>query len=647
MLTKKHITDNLDKIVAILGLTLGLGGTLWLALTSARYIYTASTIALVVICAAYLGLSKRLPRSALSSTAASSSLHLVLNIAFFALLAGSFLSIALASQPYVRPQGYFICTILAVAVLAAEILLLPARKGATGFVLAKTIIIALSLVWSQYLTFPTVLGSDPWYHQAFTTTILDAQHIPEGYAYSRLPGMHLMVGATSLITGLSYKMASIFSISLLQTVCNLAFVFLLGKLIHSAKAGLLAALVLGIANHYINLGWAPIPTTMAAIFIPIIILLLFKLRREKEKRVVTTSLILLFFAALILTHTVTALCMALLLLGFWVGSRIYDWLFRERDLAPAINLALVVIFIVAMLGWWAYCGRISYLAKPAQTLVPASTAPGAPASEAYLVNYWTYDGPGSDPEVIQYMASTAFPAELLLQLGMVLFFAFSIFGVFYLISRRGISKNSFVICLSILIPLAFGFFPNYFNQGLMHRWWYFSQILLAIPLGVFFLLIYEILKDKIGKVILPAALIAGLAFLMVMNPVANLDSPAFAQERAVRYAFTESEVQAFDTASTLYAGKIGIDRYGARPLQLTLAPNKEISRIDEALVSRDYGGCQNMLVLIREEVVYHPSNYFGDIYKLPYDPRQALEKQGFSKVYDCGSVSGFISTLDV
>lgn len=648
MLTRSQTAANLDKIVAILGLALSLGLTLWLTLTSARYVYIACTIALVVICAAYLGLRKRLLRSALSSTAANqSSLYLILNIAFFALLAGSFLSIALASQPYVRPQGYFICTILAVAVLAAEILLLPDRKGATGFALAKVIAIALSLVWSQYLTFPTVLGTDPWYHQAFTTEILGTGHIPEGYAYSRLPGMHLMTGATSLITGLNYKMASIFSIGSLQVVCGLALVFLLGKLIYSAKAGLLAALLLGIASHYINLGWAPLPTTMAAIFIPIIIFLLFKFRREKEKRVVTTSLILLFFAALILTHTVTALCMALLLLAFWVGSRIYDWLFRERDLAPAINLALVVIFIVAMLGWWAYTGFISYLLGPILTLPLPTTPPSAPAGEAYLVNYWTYYQPGASPEVSQYMASTAFPAELFYHLGMVLFFAFSIFGVLYLISRRGITKNSFVICLSILIPLAFGFFPNPFNQGIMHRWWYFSQILLAIPLGVFFLLIYEILKDKIGKVILLAALIAGLTFLMVMNPVANLDSPAFAPERAVRQAFTESEVQAFDTASTFYDGEIGIDRYGARPLRLTLAPNNEISRIDEALVSRDYGECQDMLVLIREEVAHHPFKCYQAIYELPYEPRQALEKQGFSKVYDCGSVSGFISTLDV
>ena len=52
-----------------------------------------------------------------------------------------------------------------------------------------------------------------------------------------------------------------------------------------------------------------------------------------------------------------------------------------------------------------------------------------------------------------------------------------------------------------------------------------------------------------------------MAFLMVMNTVANLDSPAFAQERAVRYAFTESEAQAFDTASTFYSGEIGIDGY--------------------------------------------------------------------------------------
>jgi len=70
--------------------------------------------------------------------------------------------------------------------------------------------------------------------------------------------------------------------------------------------------------------------------------------------------------------------------------------------------------------------------------------------------------------------------------------------------------------------------------------------------------------------------------------------------------------------------------------------SNEISRIGEQLISQDYSDCQDMLVLIREEVAHHPFRYYRAIYELPYDPSQALEEQGFSKVYDCGSVSGFV-----
>lgn len=642
MLTRSRATDNLDKIVAILGLALGLGMTLWLALTSARYVYTACAASLVVICAIYLGVRRRFLKADLPSVEAKSSVYLILNIAFFILLAGSLLSLALRSQPYVRPQGYFICTILAVAVLAAEILLLPNRRGASIFTLTKIVIIALSLVWSQYFTFPTLLGVDPWGHQIFTSNMLDAGHVPEvgvyAQLYSKIPCMHLMIGATSLITGLNYKLASIFSISLVQVLCDLVFVFLLGKLIYSARAGLLAALLLGIANHHINLSWAPIPTTMAATFIPIVIFLLFKLRREKEKRVITTSLVLLFFAALILTHTVTPLCVALLLLAFWIGSRVYDWLFRQKDLTPAINLGLVVVFVVAMLGFWTYSGHMPYLSRPIRQLAGVVTEPLP--GETYFVDYWTYGKPGSNPQVIQYMESTAFPAELLYHLGMVLFFALSLLGIFYLISRKGITKTSFVICLSSLVPLAIGFFPNPFNQGLMHRWWYFSQILVAVPLGVFFLLIYGMFKGKVVKVVLPAILIGLLAFLMIMSPVANLDNPAFGKERAVRYAFTESEIQAVNTASNAYDGEIGIDGYSIR--LDWLRSNGEMLSIDKQLVSQDYTDSKDTFVLIREEIVHHSFKCYGDTYKLLYEPSQALATQGFSRVYDCGSVSGFI-----
>ena len=49
-----------------------------------------------------------------------------------------------------------------------------------------------------------------------------------------------------------------------------------------------------------------------------------------------------------------------------------------------------------------------------------------------------------------------------------------------------------------------------------------------------------------------------------------------------------------------------------------------------------------MLVLIRQEIVTNPFRARPGVFRLNYDPREALTQQGFSKIYDSGSVSGFI-----
>ena len=47
-------------------------------------------------------------------------------------------------------------------------------------------------------------------------------------------------------------------------------------------------------------------------------------------------------------------------------------------------------------------------------------------------------------------------------------------------------------------------------------------------------------------------------------------------------------------------------------------------------------------IVIRQEIVNNPFRLFGQPFKINYDPRQSLNEQGFSKIYDCNSVSGFI-----
>ena len=48
-----------------------------------------------------------------------------------------------------------------------------------------------------------------------------------------------------------------------------------------------------------------------------------------------------------------------------------------------------------------------------------------------------------------------------------------------------------------------------------------------------------------------------------------------------------------------------------------------------------------MIVLIKRDME-HTVGFTYSAYRLNYDPREALQEQGFSKIYDCASISAFI-----
>ena len=486
------------------------------------------------------------------------------------------------------------------------------------FVLFKIMLIALNLKFSQRLIFPSIVGVDPWWHQMFTLKILDAGHIPEGYAYSQLPLMHLLIGSTSLITRLNYKIATMLSISLLQVLCDLLFTFLLGSFLFNNKVGLLGGLLLGIANWHVMDFWT-IPNTMAAVFILIIIYLLLKV--EGKKPHIGISLAIFLMKALILTHTVAAVWMAILLFVFWSGFEVYNWIHGNQKMP--VTFILSILFIVGMLSWWTYAsGHIKILAE----LVKCG----------FSLDYFLRPVP---KEVIQYAYNVPFSEQLFNNLGTILFFIISLIGCLHMVSRRFGNFYSFTLAISGTITLAITFFAPITGRGILeNRWCYYSQILLALPAAVSLFLFCLVIKNKLGKSLFLSASMFLLSFLMILSPIANLDNPAFSPNTQVRYAFKESELQAVKTISKIWSKKVGVDSY----YSVIRHSSYLMEDISVQIYNRNYSDCQDMFILIREEVVNHPFMLIHLTYKLDYDPREVLTSQGFSKVYDCCSVSGFV-----
>ena len=91
-------------------------------------------------------------------------------------------------------------------------------------------------------------------------------------------------------------------------------------------------------------------------------------------------------------------------------------------------------------------------------------------------------------------------------------------------------------------------------------------------------------------------------------------------------------MQAAETISRIYQGNIllGLPYDNVFSLPTSGDPVN-------CLISRDFRGVSE-LVPIREYEVEHLTYGF----KLDYDPRIVLEEQGFSRIYDCGTVSAFL-----
>jgi hypothetical protein len=332
-------------------------------------------------------------------------------------------------------------------------------------------------------------------------------------------------------------------------------------------------------------------------------------------------------AALILTHTVTAMCLAILLFVFWAGLGIYNRLYREK-LVATVTLTIATLFSVAMFSWWALVsGHLATLAD----LVKAGFR------EEYWVRGLLVE------ETAQYMSGVPLFERLFNNLGMFLFFALSLIGCFYMLSKRFGNRYSFATSIGGVVILTLGFLPLTFGRSIIeHRWYYFSQIMLAVPLAIALLLLCQVFrKNNLVKASVVAISAFLLCFLMIMSPAANQDNHLFSPNTGVRHAFTESELQAMDTVSKVWDGKIGADWYCGDVFEFELGSD-EFYAIDDSLYTSDFSQRQDMLIMVRDEIWQHPFFVASGTLKLEHDPRPALEEQGFSCIYGCGDVTAFV-----
>lgn len=607
---------DIDRTLAIVGVIFSIILIVYLSREIGRVIYLLTGVLALISCLLWLTIRKshtfkfHIPESRIRTT--------IWSICFFGLYTLSVLTVHFRPDIYERPLLYFALTALMAGIIACEIL--TSSRRYTPFILIQILLLGVSIAWSQLLIFPSLLGVDPWYHSALTNRIINEGFIPDGYGYSKLPLFHLMIAATSLLSGLPYKFATMVSVSLGQIICNAVFVFLIANyLFRNPRIGLLASLMVVIANQHIFMSYWSIPNSFAAVFIPIALyLILFRFRDHSRSS--STVLCIIVLATIILTHTITAMCMAILLFAAW-GALAFYCVYHSRS-DNHVSLLAPIGFTIAMFAYWTYAsGNIGML--------------------GHLIKWgFSEDVFVSTPDEFRgYAAVIPLGEQLFNNLGMFLFFAFSFIGIFYMLSRKE-SSSSFAMAWVGITPLAIGFFSLITGHSVIeHRWWYFAQILMSIPLAV---AIYTVGTWKTRNLKLLCCcvfgLVALLSFLMIMSPVANIDNAMFSPNTNWRATPIASELQA-QTILDHYDGASKSDRYYADRLRYFGYSTESFCK---EIADRDLASLAGDLVLVRDAVITGPFMFFSGIYKLDYNLSDLIDATDFRRIYDSGSVCAYL-----
>ena len=541
------------------------------------------------------------------------------SVCFFVLYVTSIVAVYLRPNLYERPIPYFVLTALMAGAIALESL--TAGRRHAGPILVQILLLGMSIGWSQMLIFPGVNEIDAWYHSGIIQKIVYENYIPDGFSYSKLPILHLLVGITSLITVLPIKFATIFTASFGQIAGNTVFIFLIASsLFKNHRIGLLSALLVVLGDFHIRFSYLLYPNAFGMIFVVIALYLMFNKSKDISRLRFSIPLMLLM-VCIILTHSILAVFMAILLFLFWGVSIVYSKLYPQAKCY--VRLLVPIGFTVAMFGWWTY----------------------ASMHTNRLGNLISID---FDPEIIGNSAFDLGNASI--DIGLVdilfsvlpfyLFATISFIGVLYMVSQKG-GNSTFTYALLSISSLLISFvFYISGRTAITGRWFYFSEVLLSIPLSLVVYWLGTGKKKSIYRCLAFFMFIAVFSFLMITCAHGNHDNFSFPPESKGKIYHTHSELSSYDFFVNKSAGTLSIDGY-MFPVFRHYYNWNNYQRIDLAYISGEFNHDGTTKVL-RHGVIHNFQRKGLLSPNIQTDLYHYMSDLGFSKIYENPSVVGYV-----
>ena len=610
-----------DRFVAVVGIVLCLALVVPLFMIGSMVMFLLPAVLTTALCLIWMLV--RRSNYHVEERMSSKNAFLVCAGMFFLLLTVAIVTLYYREDTYERPDLFFLTVSLMAGVLATEIMFSEERQS--PFVLAQTFVLAILLTWSILVLFPNVVGVDPWWHRMFTFQIIDTGFVPERYGYTGIPLFHIFNGASAIIGGIDYKLASMLMMMVGQLASEVLLVFAIGRqAFRSHRIGLMAAVVAVFSGLSIHMSYEPTPTTLAFIFV---LLALFLVLREDRGSLKVAGLVIFLSLIVVLTHTVTAVC---LLLTFVIGAVVV----RVRWTAPPIpvrfaSLTLIAYVMVTMLGWWFYA---SGLLPPFQDLLE-------------LGFNRDFFGTGTLPVPTVPAFETTMKWA-----GMMMLFSISIIGVLHSISKRGNLRAVYVSAAGMVF-LTLGIVALTLHLGLLEdRWWFYAQLVLAIPIGAAIIFLGNGIRRRTrvraAQVVVTIG-VASLALISIISPVANIDNPLIFPNSSIRYAYTSSEMNGASYAASRFDGLIASDSdFTTNPsssvfIDHFMVDSDRLVSIDENIIDGNFS--KDGTVKVVRTVVYERAlRLTGQVYRLDYDMNGMLAASDLDRVYSNGGVDIYI-----
>jgi len=542
--------------------------------------------------------------------------RLLLNIAFINIFTISIL--LLFKDLYIRPISYFIL----ISILSV-LIFLETEISDYKLILPKILLLSVNLRIGLLYKFPSIFGGDGAYHYGLIKeALLTGDIVGKAAFYSEYPIPHINTIIHMLIPGLNYKDALTTSWAFPRAIIAVLFIYLLGRELFNEKIGLISSLLIVLFPFDIWHSSHLAPMTFGNAIIPI--MLYFFMFRKTNHHFLFGIVTLIIIAY---SHPLTMVIVLVITFWLFIGSLFYKIIDKKSRVFPFI-LVLFIFFTR-----WAYFSRLSWIGRIVYKI-----------SDIYTIIILMLKESSFILETGYIVGNLSSFDEMLNTLGFSLFLCISVIGILFILRRKNktiqVVEMLFATVLLAIIVIGFSSIGIWI---LPHRWFGPLGMLLVIPAAIG-------IQRALVKKSLSAIIMFIMAFFMITNSIANFDSPIYANEDTICWAFTESEISAADWSFQKANGILLDGNYKAyfRSLKFRYEPPK-ISSDDGIILIRNY---------ILEHAFYKGEKYiFNTKYekgeRIKIEPSQISmlneqEKniilnldQNLSKIYDNGNVNSY------